>query len=95
MKLTIHWPNRRREQQRRVIGRFSEPFRLLDQRSHLGYGSFRFRRAISLDMHERVQERDLQDDLLAPQVGRGGQGRDLRQSLAKLFGGFDQRRTLL
>ena len=48
-----------REQQRRIIGRFSEPFRLLDQRPHLSYGSFRFRRAISFDMHERVQQRDV------------------------------------
>src|SRR5207245_1091190 len=84
-----------REQQRRVIGRFSEPFRLLDQRPHLSYGGLGFGRAISLDMHERVQERDVQNDLLSPQVGRRGQGRDLRQSLAKLFCGFDQRRTLL
>jgi hypothetical protein len=48
-----------REEQRRVIGRFSEPFGLLDQRSHLSYGSLGFERAISFDMHERVQERDL------------------------------------
>ena len=84
-----------REQQRRVIGRFSEPFRLLDQRPHLSHGRLGFGRAISFDMHERVQERDLQNDLLAPQVGRAGQGRDLRQGLAKLSGGFDQRRAFL
>ncbi|MET0709630.1 MAG: hypothetical protein ABWY82_22715 [Tardiphaga sp.] len=50
---------KRGEQQRRIVGSLSEPFRLLDQRSHLSDGSFRFGRAISLDMHERVQERDM------------------------------------
>ena len=49
----------RGQQQRRIIGRFSEPFRLVDQRSHLSHGSLGFGRAISFDMHERVQERDL------------------------------------
>jgi hypothetical protein len=46
-------------------------------------------------MHQRVQERDLENDLLTPQVGSAGQRRDLRQGVAELFGGFDQRRTLL
>ena len=82
----------RREQQRGIIRRFPEPFGLLDQSSYLGDRGFRFGRAISLDMHERVQERDMQNDLVAPQLGSAGQGCDLRQSLAELFGRFDQRR---
>jgi hypothetical protein len=39
-------------------------------------------------MEKRVYERDLKLDLLAPQRGSGGQGRNLGKGARELFCGF-------
>src|SRR5262249_22948051 len=81
----------RREQQQRVFGRLPLRFSLIDQqtcplRSRLG-----FRGAVSFDMHQRGNERDLQLDLLTTQRRRGGECCDLIESAGELSCGLNER----
>jgi hypothetical protein len=46
---------------------------------------------MSLDMHERVRQRDLKFDLCAAQRGRLGQCRDLAEGAREVRHGFRQR----
>src|SRR5580692_1064351 len=81
------------EQQQRVFGRLSERFSLFYQQTCSLRSGRGFRRGIAFDVNERGYERDLKLDLLAPQRGRGGQGRNLAEGASELLYGFDQCRA--
>src|SRR4029077_11975275 len=81
------------EQQQRVFGRLSERFSVFYQQTCSLRSRRGFRCSIAFDMNERGYERDLKRDLLAPQRGCGGQGRNLAEGASELLYGFDQCRA--
>src|SRR3974390_2421878 len=66
-----------REQQQWVVRRLSQRFSMFDQKTSPLRSRLRFRRGMSLDLHERRYERDLQLYLLTAQLGRSRQRRKL------------------
>src|SRR6516225_7354309 len=76
-----------REQQQWIFGRFSERFRSLDELTRLFNCRLGLGRRITFDVHESVNECDLQLDLLATHDRRAGQGRDLVERTPELFRG--------
>src|SRR5262245_1452689 len=81
-----------REKQQRIFGTLSERFRSLDELTRLFNGRLGLRRRIAFEVHESVNECDLQLDLFATYDRRAGQGRKLVEGPRELLGGFDQRR---
>jgi hypothetical protein len=83
-----------REYQQRVFGRVPERLSLFDQNTRPLYSRLAFRRSIAFHMMERINEGDLQLDLLATQRGCSAQRRDKVNCAGKLGSSFEQRGTL-
>ena len=66
---------------------------LVDQQTCALDSSPGFRRCVTFDVDKRSYERYLEPNLLATQLGRGRQARDLAQSTGKLSHGFNKRRV--
>src|SRR5262249_24569919 len=80
-----------REQEQWVFYWFPQRFRLFDQQLRLIEGRPRFRRRITLRVHESVCKTDLKLNLLAPLGGCWWDGGDLVESAGKLSRGLHKR----
>ena len=77
-----------RKQRQGIFRLLAQRLRLLDEEARLLDRRLRFGRGIAFDVHQDVSERDLKLDLLAAEVGRAGQDRDLGKRPRKLLGGL-------
>src|SRR5450631_951190 len=80
------------EQQQWIFGSVSKRFGALDELTGMFNRCFRLRRSITLEVHESVNECDLQLDLLTTQERRAGQGCKLVKGPPELLSSLDQGR---